>query len=62
MRSFIERTSSELRLTANRHEPGFHATNGEIVTVSAVDEKGRIRIEDGRELPAVSGSSPMGMP
>jgi conjugative relaxase-like TrwC/TraI family protein len=45
----------KLLLTANRHEPGFHTTNGEIVTVSAVDEKGRIRIEDGRELPAGFG-------
>ncbi len=45
----------KLLLTANRHEPGFHATNGEIVTVSAVDKKGRIRIEDGRELPAGFG-------
>ena len=41
----------KLLLTANRSEPGFHATNGEIVTVSIVDEKGRIRLEDGRELP-----------
>ena len=45
----------KLLLTANRHEPGFHATNGEIVTVSAIDEKGRIRIKDGRELPAGFG-------
>jgi len=40
-----------LLLTANRNQPGFHATNGETVTVSAVEEKGPIRVEDGRELP-----------
>ncbi len=45
----------KLLLTANRHEPGFHATNGEIVTVSAVDKKGRICIGGGRELPAGFG-------
>ena len=41
-----------LLLTANRREPGFHATNGEIVTVSQVDAAGLIRLEDGRVLPA----------
>jgi ATP-dependent exoDNAse (exonuclease V) alpha subunit len=41
-----------LLLTANRREPGFHATNGEIVTVSQVDAAGLIRLEDGRALPA----------
>jgi len=41
----------KLLLTANRRESGFRATNGEIVTVSRVDEGGRIQLEDGRELP-----------
>lgn len=40
-----------LLLTANRREPVFHATNGEIVTVGQVDAAGRIRLEDGRTLP-----------
>jgi ATP-dependent exoDNAse (exonuclease V) alpha subunit len=40
-----------LLLTANRRDRGFRATNGEIVTVSRVDAGGRIRLEDGRELP-----------
>jgi hypothetical protein len=38
-------------LTANSREPGFHATNGEIVTVSRVDEHQHISLEDGRVLP-----------
>jgi len=42
----------KLLLTANRRESGFRATNGEIVTVSRVDESGRIQLEDGRELPS----------
>jgi hypothetical protein len=41
-----------LLLTANRREPGFHATNGEIVTVSRVDERKRVCLEDGRVLPS----------
>jgi conjugative relaxase-like TrwC/TraI family protein len=41
-----------LLLTANRREPGFHATNGEIVTVSRVDEHQRLCLEDGRVLPS----------
>jgi ATP-dependent exoDNAse (exonuclease V) alpha subunit len=40
-----------LLITANRHEPNFRATNGEIVTVARVDERGLIRLEDGRVLP-----------
>ena len=44
--------NDRLLLTANRREPGFRATNGETVTVSRVDEQGRIRLEDGRTLPA----------
>ena len=41
----------KLLLTANRREPGFRATNGELVTVSGIDEQGRIRLEDGRTVP-----------
>jgi len=40
-----------LLLTANRREPDFRATNGEIVTVAGVDERG-VRLEDGRTLPS----------
>jgi ATP-dependent exoDNAse (exonuclease V) alpha subunit len=42
--------NDRLLLTANRRESGFHATNGELVTVSRVDEQGRIRLRDGRVL------------
>ena len=45
----------KLLLTANRSEPGPHTTNGEIVSVAAVDQKSGIRLEDGRELPADFG-------
>ncbi|MGA2576493.1 MAG: AAA family ATPase [Bryobacteraceae bacterium] len=41
-----------LLLMASRREQGFHATNGEIVTVAQIDAAGRIRLEDGRTLPA----------
>jgi hypothetical protein len=40
-----------LLLTANRHEGGFHATNGEMVTVLHVDEQRRVHLDDGRALP-----------
>lgn len=40
-----------LLLTANRRQPGFRATNGELVTVSGFDGKGRIQLEGGRILP-----------
>ena len=40
-----------LSITANRHEPGFRATNGEIVTVARVGQKGLIHLQDGRVLP-----------
>ena len=43
--------NDKLLLTANRREPGFRATNGEVVTVSRVDEQGRIHLQDGRALP-----------
>jgi conjugative relaxase-like TrwC/TraI family protein len=41
-----------LLLTANRREPGLRITNGELVTVSAVDAIGRIQLDDGRTLPS----------
>lgn len=41
----------KLLLQANRRESGFRATNGELVTVGAVDG-GRIELRDGRVLPA----------
>ena len=41
----------KLLLTANRREAAFRATNGEIVTVTKVDEKRRIHLEDGRVIP-----------
>lgn len=40
----------KLLLMGNRREPGFRATNGELVTVSRIDE-GRIHLQDGRTLP-----------
>jgi conjugative relaxase-like TrwC/TraI family protein len=42
----------KLLLTANRRDRTFKATNGEIVTVSELDEKGRIHLNDGRIMPA----------
>jgi ATP-dependent exoDNAse (exonuclease V) alpha subunit len=42
--------NDRLLLTANRREPGFHVTNGELVTVSGVDGQGRIQLQDGRIL------------
>jgi conjugative relaxase-like TrwC/TraI family protein len=41
-----------LLLTANRREPGFRATNGEIVTVRRVDADEQIHLGDGRILPS----------
>jgi len=43
--------NDKLLLTANRREPGLRATNGELVTVSRIDEQGRIHLQDGRTLP-----------
>ncbi len=43
--------NDKLLLTANRREPGFRATNGELVTVSRIDGQGRIHLQDGRALP-----------
>ena len=42
----------KLMLTANRRDAALRATNGEIVTVSKVDDTGRIHLEDGRVLPS----------
>jgi ATP-dependent exoDNAse (exonuclease V) alpha subunit len=41
-----------LVLTANRQEAGLRVTNGEVVTVARVDERGRLHLEDGRMLPS----------
>jgi ATP-dependent exoDNAse (exonuclease V) alpha subunit len=38
-------------LTANRRTAGFQATNGEIVTVSKIDDQNRINLQDGRVMP-----------
>jgi hypothetical protein len=43
--------NDKLLLMANRREPGFRATNGELVTVSRIGEQGRIHLQDGRTLP-----------
>ncbi|MGA8510016.1 MAG: hypothetical protein WB762_30770, partial [Candidatus Sulfotelmatobacter sp.] len=43
--------NDKLLLIANRREPGFRATNGELVTVSRIDEQGCIHLQDGRALP-----------
>jgi len=40
-----------LLLQANYKDKSFKATNGELVTVAGV-EAGKIRLEDGREIPA----------
>ena len=43
--------NDRLLLTANRRDPIFRATNGELVTVSRIDEQGHIHLQDGRILP-----------
>ena len=45
-------SGDKLLLTANRREAAFRATNGEVVTIAKVDERGSIQLEDGRVLPA----------
>jgi ATP-dependent exoDNAse (exonuclease V) alpha subunit len=50
-RTFEVARNDKLLLMANRREPGFRATNGELVTVSRIDERGRIHLQDGRSLP-----------
>lgn len=44
-------SNDKLLLLENRHEPGFRVTNGELVTVSRIDERRRVHLEDGRVLP-----------
>jgi hypothetical protein len=41
-----------LLLTVNRRETGLRVTNGEIVTVNSIEAGGRVRLDDGRALPA----------
>jgi conjugative relaxase-like TrwC/TraI family protein len=43
--------NDKLLLTANRREPSFRATNGELVSVAGIDESRRIHLQDGRTLP-----------
>ena len=50
-RSIDVAAGDRLLITANRREPGLHATNGEIVGVSRVEAGGRILLDDGRTLP-----------
>jgi conjugative relaxase-like TrwC/TraI family protein len=44
-------SGDKLILNANFRTPRFRSINGEIVTVSRVDSKGRIHLDDGRTLP-----------
>jgi conjugative relaxase-like TrwC/TraI family protein len=44
-------SADKLLLTTNCRERGFRCINGEIVTVSHFDSKGRIHLKDGRTLP-----------
>jgi ATP-dependent exoDNAse (exonuclease V) alpha subunit len=41
----------QVLFTANRRQPGFYATNGEIVRVDHIDGSGRICLRDGRVVP-----------
>jgi ATP-dependent exoDNAse (exonuclease V) alpha subunit len=43
--------NDKLLLMSSRCEPGFRAGDGELVTVSRIDEQGRIHLQDGRTLP-----------
>jgi ATP-dependent exoDNAse (exonuclease V) alpha subunit len=45
-------TGDRLLLTANRRDTGLRLTNGELVTVTAIDAGGRIQLEDSRTLPS----------
>ena len=49
--AFEVAAGDQLLLTANRRQPGFFATNGEIATVSHIDERGRMCLNDGRVVP-----------
>jgi conjugative relaxase-like TrwC/TraI family protein len=50
-RAFEIAPGDRLLVTANRREPGFRVTNGEIVTVNRIDKNGLINLDDGRILP-----------
>jgi len=43
--------NDRLLLMSNRQGPSFRATNGELATVSRIDERNRIHLADGRVLP-----------
>ena len=43
--------NDRLLLMSNRREGNFRATNGELATVSRIDEQQRIHLQDGRTLP-----------
>jgi conjugative relaxase-like TrwC/TraI family protein len=43
--------NDRILLIANRRDAGFRAVNGELATVSRVDDQGRIHLADGRTLP-----------
>ena len=43
--------NDKLLLMANRRDRGSRVSNGELVTVSRIDEKGRVHLQDGRALP-----------
>jgi hypothetical protein len=51
-RSIEVAPGDRLLITANRKDRDFKATNGELVTVSGFDPRGRIQLQDGRTLPA----------
>jgi ATP-dependent exoDNAse (exonuclease V) alpha subunit len=51
-RDFEISRGDKLLLTANRREPGFRITNGEIVTVDRMDSNHCVHLADGRMLPA----------
>ena len=50
-RSKIKIGPNDKLLLENRRETAFKAVNGELVTVSAVDEKQRVHLQDGRVQP-----------
>ncbi|RQV93573.1 conjugative relaxase [bacterium] len=50
-RAFDVAPGDKLLITANRRTPGFTATNGEIVTVTRIDQHGFIVLNDGRIVP-----------
>ena len=48
----VTRWPSELPSLGNLEESGLRVTNGEMVTVSQVDDRGRVHLEDGRTIPS----------